>query len=333
MNYPKYVSRKGSKCYFEYDLDTFDKDITSCLQLVAFNTLYLFGHNETSNDDILVLTHTDFKKRSLQSCFELIMKNKLNHRVFHMPDRQSRALFAKSYEGKAFVTDSLVNKDDIPLLHAKRKCKDIFACMKDTYNVNIYTGGHIISADSDSDSEPNEGDINDGYKLGKRVSKWGTSTEPCFDEEITCNICKCKPLIDDTNFTIIEKDCELEDKSDYFALNVKDSYDDGEYDEIFDTKRKDDIILNNLIFDFKNYKFNIKIKKSSAKITFDEKAVGGYRHAAVYTGAVYEVHHAVPSTLKYKNTSYVNKIHVEWKKFKIDNKYIICTEYKAIDVL
>ena len=336
MNYPKYISRDGSKCYFEYDLETFDNDTDKCLELIAFYTLYMFGHSESTDDKLLILSKTDFREKDLQTCFKLMIKNKLNHKVFHLPDKQDKLLM-NTYKGKAFVTDSLIDREDIPLLHTKRKSKHTYACMKDNYDVNVYTGRHVIYAGSDSDSEPDVDSDSYDFVLGKRVSQWDTSVEPGCGEDTSCIVCGCRELIDKTNFTIAKKDKSKKDTlNKRFYGSYKDNverYNDGEYDEIFDTDRKDNVTLNNLIFNFKDYNFDINIKKNTAKITFDEKAIGGYRHASISTGAVFEVHHAVPSTLKYKSTSYVNKIYVEWNKFKRDNKYVICSEYKAIDVL
>ncbi|BCS83737.1 hypothetical protein QLL95_gp0386 [Cotonvirus japonicus] len=88
-----------------------------------------------------------------------------------------------------------------------------------------------------------------------------------------------------------------------------------------------EIKINNLIFDFKKYQFNIKNKNNITIITFDKKAIGGFQHADIITGALYEVEHAVPGSLEHILTTYVNKI-----KITFEDKQII-SEYKAINVL
>ena len=66
-------------------------------------------------------------------------------------------------------------------------------------------------------------------------------------------------------------------------------------------------------------------------ITFDTKAIGGYRHASFYSAAVFEVRHPVPNTLRQIQTTYVNSMDVDVAI--TTNKVVFTSTYKAIDVL
>ena len=89
-------------------------------------------------------------------------------------------------------------------------------------------------------------------------------------------------------------------------------------------------IRSNSIISFSNfnkYQFNTKIKKNNATVTFDKRAVGGYQHASIWSGAIFEIERAVPGTLEYVKTTYVNKIKITF------TDGLIVSEYKAIDTL
>ena len=88
-------------------------------------------------------------------------------------------------------------------------------------------------------------------------------------------------------------------------------------DELENT-HTDSITMNNLIFNFRDYKFNLEMTDVSCKITFNPKAIGGFKHASYTTGATFEVHHAVPSTLQHYQTTYVNTIDIEYSQVHVE---------------
>ena len=71
----------------------------------------------------------------------------------------------------------------------------------------------------------------------------------------------------------------------------------------------------NLIFNFRDYQFDIELKKNKAMITFDKRAVGGFQHASLWSGAVFEVKHAIPVVLSTNQQvmSILLPLHL-WKK-------------------
>ena len=146
---PKYISRTGSKCYFSYDPAFFNANKETCIKLIAFYTLCLFGHNERCND-VLVSTARRFKKITLNECLGLITKNKLHNRVFHLPDARDAKLMG-FFDGDALVTlfkraseMRAMNTDDIISHHSCKvnRIHNKYPCMQDKFNIQVYKGIH-----------------------------------------------------------------------------------------------------------------------------------------------------------------------------------------------
>ena len=343
MHYPTYTGRKGSKCYFTYDSNFFNKNREKCLELVALNTLYLFGHQE-NNNDVLLVSKTSFKQKKFKHCLKLLFNDKLNHRLFHLPKTTDKKLMV-AFSGPALVTNEIV--PDKLACKTKRK-HDKYPCMYDKFNVCVQVEDHVF--DEDDDIENSE------FYVGKRTGNWDTSVEPCCDVG-QCQFCDAMDnnKFDKEKFVIRgENDDENDDNENDDNENDDDENDDDENDEISDIKLEHhiiiprcykqesdakiikrgkilQIIMNNLIFDFKNYQFNMTIKKNKCHITFDPKAIGGYKHASISTGAPFEVYHAIPGSLQHYQTTYVNSMTIIFSE--LDDEIIIVSEYKAIDVL
>lgn len=94
---------------------------------------------------------------------------------------------------------------------------------------------------------------------------------------------------------------------------------------------KEKITMNNLIFNFLDYYFDISFKNDKYTVTFNSNAIGGNKHASFVTSASFEVTHAIPGTLKHYKTSYINEINISFTE--LNDNIIIVSNYKAIDVL
>lgn len=299
MHLPIYTGRYGSKCYFRYNRDFFNNNKTVCMKLIAFYTLYLFGHQEKC-DDILISTATKFKRISLEKCLKLVYKDKLCHRVFHLSEPNKMRLMGY-FNGDALVTNDIIKHRSC----ATERIHDEYPCMYDKFDVGVYISSHVYSCDSD-DSDDNETRDKTCLVI-KRTSSYDTSVEPCCGKRKPCEFCKISNYINENNFTYRD-------------------------DFGFDSDTTESITMNNLIFNFRDYNFNIKTgNKNSFRVTFDPKAIGGFKHASIYTGAIFEVHHAIPGSLQHIQTTYVNTINIEYNE--LGGEIIIVSDYKAIDVL
>ena len=333
---PKYISRSGSKCYFSYDPTFFNDNKPICLKLIAFYTLYLFGHQESSND-VLVSTASQFRKFTLNECLGLIAKNKLHNRVFHLPDPREKKLMAY-FNGDALVT-LFKRASEMRAMNTKdmvdhKSCKsdrihNKYPSMYDKFNVKIYKTQHYY----DCDKDVNHIEERDNTCLVvKRVSEYRRSLDP--DYSGNCDLCDCHNNINVNDFTIdynIKEEATDTSKSTYSifkaqALHVR------KMDNLKNIEtHTSNVTMNNLIFNFRDFGFNLEISDNSCKITFDPKAIGGFKHASFSTGAMFEVHHAVPGSLQHYQTTYVNSIDIHYTL--INDEIIITSVYKAIDVL
>ena len=311
IKYPEFTGRKGSKCFFTYNKNFFEENKQKACELITFHTLFLFGHkiDDTTNySQVIIPTEHGFHIVELHKCMKLLLDNKLNHRIFHLPSDHDTKLF-NTFKGKCFVTDHLLNRKDKPAFETKDDHK-FYPVMYDTYKSKIYKAKHILSEDHDSDAED--------FLVGEQLTYYEYDCEPHGDED-ECILCYDHTIdINTTNFTLPKKEIN--------KLNNADSK------KLYSSKYES-VTLNNLIFDFKNYKFDILIKGNKAIITFNKNAIGGYRHASLYSGAVFEVIHAVPGTLKYVSTTYVNTVNILFVYNEDDEDIIVVSEYKAIDAL
>lgn len=301
MKYPEYIGRKGSLCYFSYNVQFFEDNQEKCLKLISFYTLYLFGHQE-NKDDVIVKTKNNFTKMTLKHCLKLLFLNKLFHRIFHLPHDHDKKLMCFFYD-KPLVTNEIIT--DLHACKTPRKY-DVYPCMYDEFEVEVNTSPHILCDSNDSD-----------YIVNERVSEWNKE----FYNDDECCFCEiyCDDIIDETNFTF-KQDISSQNKE-----KIKKIIDDED-------NEMDSIIMNNLIFNFRDYEFILKIKNNKCTVTFDYRAIGGYKHAAISMGALFKVMHAIPGTLDHYKTKYVTKIKITFTKLN-DHDMIIVSEYKAIDVL
>ncbi|BCS82735.1 hypothetical protein QLL95_gp0246 [Cotonvirus japonicus] len=294
-----YIGRNGSKCFFAMDRKFIDKNKQKACELIAFYTLATFGHDDKINY-VLISTKNRIVKINFQQFLDYLAKYNFKNKIFHVPPQHDIKLFYP-YEGN-FITQNMYKNSKKNLLNVNDNHK-FYACQYDTYNVGVYTGNHVLNGYGD-DSDDSDDEYASDMLVMQRITDYETNCEPHCDEE-TCALCDCD--INECNFT----------------------FDDENESDKFNNLDSNSVRLNNLIFDFKKYTFNIDvISNNEVKITFDKKAVGGYQHASFSSGAVFEVQHAVPGTLEYVNTTYVNEINI---KFLDENTVI--SEYKAIDVL
>jgi hypothetical protein len=168
----------------------------------------------------------------------------------------------------------------------------------------ICDGEHLYTGGSSDDNEPMD---DDECLVGGRITQW--KIENGYDA--SCEFCK---ILDKNGFN--KENFTFRDEK-YLPDNV--------------VTDKDEIIMNNLIFNFRDYEFDIDLKKNKCTVTFNPKAIGGYKHASFSTGAVFEVQHAVPGTLEHYKTTYVNQIDITFTDF--NDEIMIASNYKAIDVL
>lgn len=353
--YPTFTRRNGSKCYYTMDGKFFEGNKKKCLRMVAFYTLYLFGHQE-NNKNLMVISAHDIHERTLRWCLKMIYKNKLRHRVFHMPAESERKLM-NAFGGKILVTNEVINGhkngDEDNDGGNKMGCKtnrkhDTFPSMWDIFHVKVYTQEHEVGDDDYADD--NDGYMYNGrsFLLGEQTSEWNT----CCDPAGGIGRCLFCDLVDDnkinqSNFTFENND-DVVDNHDSSSKNSDNSNDDinsnddsdtdnrckrteKEINEILKDTTTETITMNNLVFNFRDYQFDLKLNGNKCHITFNPKAIGGYRHASIYTGAAFEVHHAIPGTLEHYQTTYVNEINISVSEH--DDEMVIMSEYKAIDVL
>lgn len=72
IKYPNYVGRKGSKCYFTYDFDFFNKHKVKCLELISFHTLF-FGWSKRRKYTGLFKNSLHFKSKKFRRLHEKII--------------------------------------------------------------------------------------------------------------------------------------------------------------------------------------------------------------------------------------------------------------------
>lgn len=314
IKYPIYTGRKGSKCYFTYDATFFNDNMQKCCELIAFHTLYLFGKQETI-DDVLLVSKNQIRTISLEQCMRYLFKDQLKHRIFHLAEDDDKKLL-NFYNKKYFMTNDLLRHQQIDVCEANR-IHDEYPCMKDTFKVKTMIGTHVLANDDDDD---------DNYLVLDQISDWEYDCEPHADKD-ECELCdnfnRKTDCIDDEKFIFKANPIEYLNKCNYTEEDFKKFQQKYKYDK--------ELIMNNLIFNFRDHQFDITIKNNKATVIFNESAVGGYRHASLYSGAVFEVQHAIPGTLKHYKTSYVNTINITF--MENDDDMIIISEYKAIDVL
>lgn len=291
--FPTYAGRSGSKCFFTFNKKFVDQNKTKAVELVSLYTLYMFGSNSTETEHkVLILGASGFHEYSLEICMTMLINNNLKHRVFHKPSSYEKKIFyLYTNKVKCLVSEQVVPNIEFFPKINGPKYDDYSPCTYDTYGVKIYTGEHLLKS---ANEDPN-------VHVTKRISEYEESIEPhsgCFK----CKICDASQDEPDTN-----------------AINSGDK------------TKKEEIIVNNLIFDFKKYQFIIKNTNNIFNVTFDSKAVGGYRHASIFTGAIFEVVHALPDTMKYLKTTYVNTIKIIMND--ANDEYYFVAEYKAIDNL
>jgi|SRR5579872_3454417 len=359
-HYPIYTGRKGSETYFAIEYDAYRDNKEEIIKEICLYTLYMFGKEETEHIEDpqkCQLNLIDKKGRhtlvNLVECFNDMRNDRLSSKIFHLDQKIANIYFDKHKNYKCYDTslqlctnqkikspsfkscdvylvDEYINYEKVLSDELKRNVNE-YPCMYDTMELGLVYGKHVIDCNSDIEY------INDYYLdenedvpyehpscdpsisyIVKRVSQWETGTEPHCDTY--CNIC-----------TEQLKRSEISDLLDISNYNIKDC---------------DDIInynFNNLIFDFEKYQLNIEINNDYEKsdndnneyfhISFDTRAIGGYRHASFYTAAVFEVRHAVPNTLKQIQTTYVNSMDVKVCIKEVENKVYFTSTYKAIDVL
>ncbi|AGF85713.1 hypothetical protein QJ854_gp069 [Moumouvirus goulette] len=287
--YPSYVGRKGSKCFFNFDEKFIKENKEKACELIAFYTLALFGHEDNIDSVLMSIGKTQYMfEYPLETCFDKIIEGNMKSKVFHIPPKEYKKLF-NPYYGH-FISKHMYKNSNKNLLEVEHD-HEFFPCQYDIYSVGVYKGEHVLE-----DKE----DLKDMI-VGERTSEYETSCEPDLDTE--CSFCEnYKDDINENNFTF------------------------GKENNLY-TDYKKQIKLNNLIFNFKKYEFNIVIKKNKATVTFDPKSVGGFQHASLWSGAAFEVHHAIPGTLKYENTTHVNEITIQFMG------EMVISEYKAIDIL
>lgn len=333
MKYPVFTGRKGSKCYFTYDNDFFNENKGSCIRMVAFHTLYLFGH-QANNNNVIVITGHGYKEKTLRWCLKKIHQNKLAHRIFHLPTKRDKSLM-NAFDGKILVTKEIIEGKNKPSCDVIR-INDEFPSMMDKFHVKVCIGGHCCYCDTDDESDESDDSDNpncnaertssysggDGFLVGKQISEWDTSVEP----SASVGPCKFCDYLEE-NIPLYKKD---KNKT---IINKKDFTfgSSGIPDGLLDGARTDKITMNNLVFNFRDYQFDLKLNGNKCHVTFNPKAIGGYRHASISTGAEFEVHHAIPGTLEHYQTTYVNEINISFSE--LDGEVMIVSEYKAIDVL
>lgn len=305
MKYPVYVGREGSICRFTYDKDFFNENREKCIELVSFYTLYLFGHQE-NRDDVIVKTKNHLKKVTLRRCLKLLFHGELHHRIFHLSKEYDNSLMAL-FKGEPLVTNEIITDFDLHACKVQRKHKE-FPCMFDEFKVQVYESEHVLENEYDSD-----------FVIGEQISDWDTDCEPVADAT-KCYLCNIADCVDQKNFTF-KKEKMSEKKKEDLEVVMEEGSDNP----------KEIIIMNNLIFNFLDYHFDISFKNNKYTVTFNHNAIGGYKHASIWTGAIFEVKHAIPDTLKHYNTTYVNEINIIFTE--LGNEIIISSEYKAIDVL
>lgn len=316
---PTYIGRSGSECYFTLDKNFVDQNKTKAIELISLYTLFMFGYSSTNSDhQVLILGGSGWHKYSLKKCMAMLVKNTLVHRVFHLSTSYEKKLL-NNFEGDCILTNDI--SSNVPVLENfdNETYHNLHCCISNGYStctVDTYNAQHLIIDDStiaDKYHEDNKYHEDIKYTFIKKSERFDYMTD--YFAEDYCKLCYTMETNEDTKY---EKELPV--------VNTN-------YNELPEYE-KEPVIINNLIFDFRNYKFNIKTKENITTVTFDPKAIGGFRHASFFTGYINDVIH-VMSDLEYVKTTYVNTIKITMKEIKNTSYhyYHIIAEYKAIDTL
>lgn len=188
VEYPNFIDSQGSKCYFSFGNDFFENNKLKATEMITFYTLFLFGHQK-SDDQVLILSKTQFNIKPLQFCMNMLFEDKLKHKIFHVEDKNDKKLF-NLYSGH-FVTKQMLQRDDLSFLKIKNENVETYSSMYVTGDVQVFSGTHVLEDSSD-----------DEMLIDKRMTEYEYNCEPHCDEA-DCYFCdKADEIIDKTTFAL-----------------------------------------------------------------------------------------------------------------------------------